>query len=235
MLSLVMIGVQGEAMLCKHPLAADHEALVEAEAAAGSPGGVSGESQHQRNSSQRERSSELRQSGKWQCLALVGLCLGVAAVGPTGCKRIERKPSAAKQNGDGFWIASVKLDPAFSKTVAPSAESGESARLEVVVQLRDQFGDPLKGLGKFRFELFKYRPAHSDVRGQRLKVDGSQLIDLSEITANQEHWDSIMRAYRMVLPLPVVGETTGQLVLQVTFIAAQGYRLEDHVVLELGG
>lgn len=160
-------------------------------------------------------------------------CLGVAVAGSTGCKRIQRKPNAAKQSGDGFWVASVKLDPAFSKTVASSAESRESARLEVVVQLRDQFGDPLKGLGKFRFELFKYRPAHSDERGQRLNVDGGQVIDLDEVTANQEHWDNITRAYRMTLPLPVLGEAAGQLVLQVTFIAAQGYRLEDHVVLEL--
>ena len=163
---------------------------------------------------------------------LLSVWLGVVLLGWAGCRQGESKPTGASGAKDDFWVASVRLDRAFTKAAPDAVESADSPLLQVVVQLRDQFGDPLKQLGRFRFELFKYRAAHSDVRGPRLEIGGTQLVDLSQVQLNQDHWDGMMRAYRVELPLPVVSDASGRLVLQVTFLAERGYRLEDQMVLE---
>lgn len=157
----------------------------------------------------------------------------MAAVGG-GCTSVEHQPGLAEGEREGFWVASVRLDPAFSKVSEADDEGGEVV-VKVVVQLRDQFGDPRKGLGQFRFEVFRYRLAHSDVRGARVEIGGKQLVDLRDVETNQEHWDEITRAYRIELPLPARVPGGGRLVLQVTFVSEEGYRLEDQMVLELGG
>ena len=95
------------------------------------------------------------------------------------------------------------------------------------VELRDQYGDPIKATGRFRFEFYHCAAkASPDLRGKRFEV---LQIDLTDPGDNQVRWDKITRSYRIPLELP---EKIEHLVLQVTYMNERGYRLVN--VLELG-
>jgi len=115
-------------------------------------------------------------------------------------------------------------------------ETGEqhkpAGRVDVYVSLHDQFGDALKSLGVFRFEIFAYRPLHADPRGQRFEIDGVQEIDLREIAGNQAHWDKITQCYHIRLQRPDLPKKTSRIVLEVTFLPVNGGRLGDMLIIE---
>ena len=129
---------------------------------------------------------------------------------------------------EGFRVDQVYLNPSFTRLVPQGdKKEGPSDRIDVFVELRDQYGDPIKAVGRFRFEFY-HCPAKAspDLRGKRF---GVLQIDLTEVGENQVRWDKITRSYRIPLELP---EKLSQLVLQVTYMNDRGYRLGD--VLELG-
>jgi hypothetical protein len=99
------------------------------------------------------------------------------------------------------------------------------------VQLKDQFGDPIKALGVFRFEIYRYQPAVADPRGKRFTIEGIQEFKLNEVQENQNRWDSITRSYRMNLKYPPEAARVKKIVLQVTFTMEPEYRVRD--ILEL--
>ena len=111
----------------------------------------------------------------------------------------------------------------------------EFDKIEVCVQLKDQFGDPIKAMGMFRFELYRYQSAVSDPRGKRFKTDKKLQINLSDVDENQKKWDSITRSYRLKLDLPpeAVPVKGKKIVLQVTFTMEPEYRLRDILELNL--
>ena len=138
-----------------------------------------------------------------------------------------RTPSPA-----GFRVEQIHIQPSFTKIRPATSTSDAVKTIETYVQLRDQFGDPIKALGHFRFEFFRHRPAFSDPRGQRFPVDGIQEIDLSDLARNQQFWDGITRSYRLDLKLPEMSAQITHFVLQATFIADPDYRLQDILVIE---
>ena len=101
------------------------------------------------------------------------------------------------------------------------------------MQLKDQFEDPIKALGVFRFEIYRYQPAVSDPRGKRFKMEGVQEFKLNDVEENQKHWDSITRSYRMNLKFPPEAAKVKKFVLQVTFTMDPEYRLRDILELNL--
>ena len=130
-----------------------------------------------------------------------------------------------------FQVSKVRLLPSFTKFKPADPGKDQPASIEAYVELNDQFGDALKALGQFRFELFEYRPAFSDPRGKRFADKGLQLIDLTKVQTNQQHWDSITRSYHLNVNLPAEAVGLKQLVLQVTFITESDYRLRDILIL----
>jgi len=140
----------------------------------------------------------------------------------------EGKPSGA--SGD-FLPHTVQLQPSFTRLgQEPRLETQN--RLEVYVRLLDQFGDPLKAAGVFRFELYEFRPLHRDPRGRRLAGNGLQEFDLSEVARNQKNWDNITQSYYFQLVKPDLPANWQKFVLSVTFINKSGYRLEDTLLIE---
>ncbi|MCH9022675.1 MAG: hypothetical protein IID32_07900 [Planctomycetes bacterium] len=128
---------------------------------------------------------------------------------------------------EGFRVDQIYLNPSFTKLVGQDEKEGLSDRIDVFVELRDQYGDPIKATGRFRFEFYHCTAkASADLRGKRFAV---LQIDLTDPEKNQAQWDKITRSYRIGLELQ---EKIGHLVLQVTYMNDRGYRVGN--VLEIG-
>ncbi len=111
-------------------------------------------------------------------------------------------------------------------------EDGDGVRgIDVRIQAMDAYDDATKAFGKFRFELFRFRPNSSDPKGPRLAV---WTVDVGRFEENRRHWNSIMRTYQFKLgwdePVPV-----GQkLVLTATFDSPFSNRLFHEYVFVSG-
>jgi hypothetical protein len=166
---------------------------------------------------------------KYPIQGMLLLCLALL---PLGCQPPTDIQSRSAAECSPFQVAKVYLQPAFTKAyLAKSGLSGDGY-IEACVELRDQFGDPIKAPGKFRFEIFKYRPAFADPRGKRFALNGIQIVDLENIEINQQHWNPITRSYKMTLQLPDLSRDASRFVLQVTFSLSENYRLQDLLTLE---
>ena len=151
------------------------------------------------------------------------LCLTVLS----GCEGLGPGGGRVGCCAQGFRVEQVYLNPSFTKLVGQDEKEGLSDRIDVFVELRDQYGDPIKATGRFRFEFYHCTAkASADLRGKRFAV---LQIDLTDPAKNQMQWDKITRSYRIGLGLP---EKMSHLVLQVTYMNDRGYRLGH--VLELG-
>jgi hypothetical protein len=159
------------------------------------------------------------------------LLLVAAILFLAGCSGPERRA----ENGDCiipcFVPVAVHIKPSFSRIV-PGEKDPSSSEIEVYVSLDDQFGDPAKAAGNYRFELFHYRPATADSRGERIAVEGIQQFDLSDVQLSQQHWDSTTRSYRFKLKLQELPTGSKQVVLQVMFFDLTGRHFQDVLVLQ---
>ena len=76
--------------------------------------------------------------------------------------------------------------------------------IDVRIQATDSYGDASKAFGKFRFELYRYRPTRADHKGSRL---GVWVVDVRDPKTNRRHWNNILRTYQFQLqwdqPIPV--------------------------------
>ena len=146
-------------------------------------------------------------------------CLGTTASGGTGdcCP-------------DTFYVAAVHLNPAFT-TLSRKNEDALPDKIEVFVELRDQYGDAMKAAGKFRFEVFQVR--QKSLEGNEQVRLGTLLVDLESLEENQYRWDSITRSYNVPLNAPsVLGEKKARLRIQVTFLNGSPYRMVDSLDLD---
>jgi len=162
---------------------------------------------------------------------VMGVAAGWAAVfGLSGCWG--QGGADWRRSTEAFVPTEVRFVPSFTRVVPGDKEKELQRRIEAYVSLTDQYGDTLKALGVFRFELFRHKPGSADERGQRFAIGGMQEFDLTEVAANQEHWDRTTRYYRFVLDLP--GENPPEaVVVQVTFSLSAEVRLEDHITISL--
>lgn len=101
--------------------------------------------------------------------------------------------------------------------------------IEVVLRPLDNVGDQTKAIGQFRFELYHYRRASSDSRGESL---GQWNIAVDTPAAQEQHWDRITRTYRFRLEWTGKQPQPGKYVLEVTYIAPWGQRLSSLYTLQ---
>ncbi len=103
--------------------------------------------------------------------------------------------------------------------------------IEVYLRPLDSFGDQTKAIGTFRFELYTFRKAHRDPRGNRI---GFWEINLTTKEAQTLHWDKITRTYKFKLGLAEnMNITPGKYILDTTFILPWESRLSTEYMLEL--
>ena len=96
--------------------------------------------------------------------------------------------------------------------------------IEVVLRPLDSFGDQTKAVGTFRFELYQFRKAHADPRGQRIAL---WQVNLTSKKDQKLHWDKITRTYtfRLGWTKNMPPFKPGKYVLQVTYISPWNERI----------
>ena len=157
------------------------------------------------------------------CGFLVG-----AAVFFSGCEAEPRYIHAVDQNPNEFHVKNIHIHPSFTALRKSTKDLAYPDRIDVFVELLDQFNDPIKSTGKFRFEFNTSRVKPSaNRRGKRL---ASSMVDLTKLEDNQAKWDKTTRCYHLTLEMPTLPERANQFELVVTFM--RGYRLEDQLVLD---
>ena len=164
-------------------------------------------------------------------IATILYCLIIVFTGSifTGCDT-EKREVIDYAGYQCIFAYQVAIQPSFTSY----KKTDDGGLIEVYVELTDSFGDPLKALGVFRFELFRFQPAEPDSRGARLALGDDQMIEFERKTlqANQSDWDYTTRNYRFKLNLNQAAAAHKKMVLQVTFTDTANNRLEDHITVE---
>ncbi len=110
-------------------------------------------------------------------------------------------------------------------------EAGGIKGVDVRIEARDAYGDPIKAFGDFRFELHSYRPHSPDPKGSQI---ASWKIPLIQPKKNLLHWDGIAKRYQFKLqwhqPIPV----GYRFVLVATFSSPFTERMSDQYIFISG-
>ncbi|HEV7302137.1 MAG TPA: hypothetical protein VGN72_22560 [Tepidisphaeraceae bacterium] len=151
------------------------------------------------------------------CVVLLSLCL-------CSCKS---SPRAAGGRGDLFRATGMRVHPIFTGA-KDWTNDGSPDGIEALVELTDQFGDPIKASGQVVFELFQFRRYNADPRGQPLQTWTMSIRTLKE---QREHWRRIGSAYAFQLPFPQIDSYSSS-VLSAEVTLDNGGRLRDQIVLQ---
>ena len=140
---------------------------------------------------------------------LLHLCASVIVCGHLlGCANQPRVSRSAM-----FEPAEMRINPTFSRFKSFDADDVPDG-IEADLELRDRFGDPTKAAGDVYFELFRYQPTGSDVRGEQ--VGRAIVFKLGTAAAQQLHWQNVIRTYRFQLPWGDL-DPRGSYVLSATY------------------
>jgi hypothetical protein len=126
----------------------------------------------------------------------------------------------------GYPPARIKITPLTELAVN---ESEETLKLQLYVDVLDEFDSRIKAPLIFRFELYEYVPRSSEEKGKRNIIWPD--INLTEPERNNEYWRDFLRCYRFTLDVGEEIEENHSYVLQTTCITPAGERLTaDHIV-----
>ena len=108
--------------------------------------------------------------------------------------------------------------------------------ISVYLRPVDQFGDPVKVAGTFLFELYRYRQASADRKGERLEFWETRILDEND---QRRYWDHTSQMYEFPLEIQQLRTEEGRpilsrdkAVLLVTFNTPRGEHLESEYILE---
>jgi hypothetical protein len=150
---------------------------------------------------------------------------GGSGVGEDGLIAATNPAGGVASNGEKAWqVKPVRM------RVYPSTRfvrDKGAALLEARVELLDDAGDPVKGVGDFRFDLFGAGRAGEPTMGQRLY---SWDVSMLSLDANRQHYE-ITRTYLFRLKLDDLSVTQSPVRLLVTFMPAGGGRLETRALI----
>lgn len=108
-----------------------------------------------------------------------------------------------------------------------SQEGGHSI-LEAHIELFDEMGDSVKGVGRFRMELLTRARGSDQSMGDRLYTWDVDMLTLAD---QQRHWDPITRTYWFRLKLDDLPSTERGTLFHVQFLLPDGGRLDTRSVL----
>lgn len=95
--------------------------------------------------------------------------------------------------------------------------------LEGFVELLDDMGDSVKGVGTLQFELFRATTLETEGPGQRLYVWNVRLHTLAD---QQRHYDATLRTYQFRLKIYALPNDVEEVVLRVMYENEEGYRMD---------
>lgn len=110
--------------------------------------------------------------------------------------------------------------------------SGNANGLEVILAAKDAFGDDVKCVGTFNFELFTQRLASGDKLGKRI---GFWSISINSEESQKTYWDRLSRFYNFKLELDEGRLEPGAYVLTVQLTPPTGDKLFSEYAFNHGG
>ena len=150
-------------------------------------------------------------------------CLGGCATNP------KVSPDAGTALGM-LAVRSIQIQP-FTKIRSFDADATPDG-IGVVLRPADQFGDPVKIMGHLYFELYAYRPASGEPKGERLEFWDRTLATADDVKL---YWDRTAQMYEFPLawtqglpPTP-----SRKYLLTVSYRTPWDETLEDQYELEL--
>ena len=168
-------------------------------------------------------------------LALISLTIIAAATTFYGCDGIDlkggRDPVEQFEQATTWPFIPVQIRVHPFTAIEVNREDS-TVTLEARVEMLDRLGDVSKGVGDFRFELYRMT---RDV--YETSADGELLYqwsaEMTTIDQNRQHWDSITRTYLFRLQLERLPRVDGRLLLVVHFTDPGGRRLSAQAVVSL--
>jgi hypothetical protein len=151
-------------------------------------------------------------------LAVVVIC---------GCQThdlLSRSPA----DDEMFGPVSMRLHPTFTEVKDWTGDNKPDG-IEAVVELQDQFGDTTRATGKVVFELYGYRFAAPDPKGER--VGGPWIGALLTTDDQIARWNTAIRGYSFQLADPTISKDRSYVLTAEFDLGARG-RLFDQVVIE---
>jgi hypothetical protein len=96
--------------------------------------------------------------------------------------------------------------------------------IEVWIEPLDRFGDVVKVVGEFHFELYSRKPASGDPKGEQIEF---WQVRIGTAKEQQTYWDRVARMYQFPLGWDFAPPPGKKYVLAATYHAPSGERLED--------
>ena len=100
-----------------------------------------------------------------------------------------------------FGPAAIRIHPTFTQLRDWSGH-GKPDGIEATLEVQDQFDEPIRATGRVMFELYDYQKNSPQVRGRRL--GGPWIASLNTKAAQQDRWNSALRAYTFQLTQPEI-------------------------------
>jgi hypothetical protein len=135
----------------------------------------------------------------------------------------------AAESGDHWRIRPVAM------RVYPSSgftEYGGRHVLEARIELLDEMGDTVKGVGHFRFELFAGEGPGQSLVGRLVENWDVAMLSLEQ---NRAHYDPITRTYRFMLGMTRPPPKDEPMQLAATLTPPGGRRIDARAMLPLAG
>ena len=121
---------------------------------------------------------------------------------------------------------SVRIHPTFTH-VKNWGGSDAPDGVEVLLEVRDRWDEPIRATGKVIFELYSYRTGYPDPRGSR--VVNPWVASLATVEEQTSRWQRVERAYKFELSYPQIDKNRTY-ILTASF-ETEGGRLFDRLNL----
>ena len=122
--------------------------------------------------------------------------------------------------------ASIRIHPTFTQ-VKSWAGSDAPDGIEVLLEVRDRWDEPIRATGKVIFELYSYRTGFPDPRGER--VVNPWVASLATVEEQASRWQRVERAYKFELSYPQIDR--GRTYILTASFETDGGRLFDRLNL----
>jgi hypothetical protein len=159
--------------------------------------------------------------------ALVGLAIFASLVAASGCDTTQPRKRTLDEL-EMFGPSSMRIHPIFTQVKDWNGDAKPDG-IEAEVEFLDRVQDPTKAAGIVIFELYSYRRAAPDPRGDRLV--NPWIGSIATEAEQKARWNRTSRTYSFQLAYPQIHFGTTY-VLTAAFESTGGQRLFDRTILQ---
>jgi hypothetical protein len=131
------------------------------------------------------------------------------------------------KNAQIIGPVSIRIHPTFTQVKNWEGDAKPDGIEALLLEVRDRWEEPIRATGKVIFELYDYRTAYPDPRGNRLV--NPWVASLATVEEQTARWDRVSRAYKFQLAYPQM-DPNRTYVLTASF-ETEGGRLFDRLNL----